>query len=146
MKSQIIISISTLYLLLSCNHQVEINVLFEKNKMVAYSMKKLDTIHTHKCETKKLTDVENQITFKLCNEFFISNKSTNIANRANKDLIKNNLISLKDFLENYSHLRGVKADYKIFFIEKNKDSTYQKYHVIWSKDFIDYEPSQKLYQ
>ncbi|MEM6720634.1 MAG: hypothetical protein AAF611_15000 [Bacteroidota bacterium] len=145
MKPKIITSIITLYIIFSCSHQEEINVLFEKNEMIEYLIKKLDTVHTYNCKTKKLTDVGNQVIFKLCNEHFINSDAANITYVKSEDLKKNNFISMKNFLENYSHLRGVENDNKIFFLEKNDDNSYQKYLVKWSKDFYDYEPSQMLY-
>lgn len=109
-------------------------------------MKRLDTFHNHTCKAEKLTDSKTQVRFKICNEFFIINKATGVSLISHESFQKSNPISLKEFLENYSHLRGVEKASKIFFLEKNNDNTYQKYHVKWSKDFIDYEPSKKEFE
>ncbi|MFK7748337.1 MAG: hypothetical protein AB8B65_08105 [Kordia sp.] len=146
MKPKLIISIFILFLLLSCSGQEEINVLFENGKTVEYTMKRLDTFHKHKCKTKKLTDVKTQVTFKICNEYFVSDKATGIISIANKGFQKSNPISLKDFLENYSHLRGAIKENKVFFYEKSDSNTYQRYSVKWSKDFRHYEPSQGKFE
>jgi hypothetical protein len=136
-----------LFLLISCNSQKEINVLFENNKTIEYSMKKLDTFHKHKCKTEKFTDIKTQVRFKLCNEYFITQKDSNLIKQVtDQDVQQSNPISLKQFIEEYSHLRGADKKIKVFFIEKNTDNTYLKYQVKWSKDFIEYEPSQKGFE
>ncbi|WP_420574185.1 hypothetical protein [Kordia sp.] len=115
--------------------------------MIEYTIKKIDTFHTYKCKTEKLTDVKNTIRFKLCGEFFINYKDSNDVSKIDdNDFQKIKSISLKQFVEKYSNLKGANTTTQLFFIEKNTNNTYQKYRVIWSKDFIEYEPPQKLFE